>query len=135
MKFGLLYIPDYYPDRYKSASHYYGEMMEQIQYEEELGFEGVFFAEHYSVRAGIQPGVKVTKDTVLYDMHGQCVEMGWATADGSGSLGWSELDYHEGELSAIGLNMDQLVRSTGGPAGLILGRPTSGHLPPGWPTI
>ncbi len=47
MKFGLLYIPDYYPDRYKSASHYYGEMMEQIQYEEELGFDGVFFAEHY----------------------------------------------------------------------------------------
>ena len=28
MKFGLLYIPDYYPDRYKSASHYYGEMVE-----------------------------------------------------------------------------------------------------------
>jgi len=47
MKFGLLYIPDYYPDRYKSASHYYGEMMEQIQHAEELGFDGVFFAEHY----------------------------------------------------------------------------------------
>jgi alkanesulfonate monooxygenase SsuD/methylene tetrahydromethanopterin reductase-like flavin-dependent oxidoreductase (luciferase family) len=47
MKFGLLYIPDYYPDLHKSASHYYGEMMEQIQYEEELGFDGVFFAEHY----------------------------------------------------------------------------------------
>ena len=47
MKFGVLYIPDYYPDRYQSASHYYGEMMEQIQYEEELGFDGVFFAEHY----------------------------------------------------------------------------------------
>jgi alkanesulfonate monooxygenase SsuD/methylene tetrahydromethanopterin reductase-like flavin-dependent oxidoreductase (luciferase family) len=47
MKFGLLYIPDYYPERYKSASHYYGEMMEQIQHAEELGFDGVFFAEHY----------------------------------------------------------------------------------------
>lgn len=47
MKFGLLYIPDYTPERYKSASHYYGEMMEQIQCEEELGFDGVFFAEHY----------------------------------------------------------------------------------------
>ena len=47
MKFGLLYIPDYSPERYKSASHYYGEMIEQIQCEEELGFEGVFFAEHY----------------------------------------------------------------------------------------
>jgi alkanesulfonate monooxygenase SsuD/methylene tetrahydromethanopterin reductase-like flavin-dependent oxidoreductase (luciferase family) len=47
MKFGLLYIPDYYPERYKSASHYYGEMMEQIQHAEELGFDGIFFAEHY----------------------------------------------------------------------------------------
>ena len=47
MKFGLLYIPDYDPDRYKTASHYYGEMLEQIQYQEELGFDGVFFAEHY----------------------------------------------------------------------------------------
>lgn len=48
MKFGLLYIPDYYPERHKSASHYYGEMLEQIQHEEELGFDGVFFAEHYT---------------------------------------------------------------------------------------
>ena len=47
MKSGILYIPDYYPERYTSASHYYGEMMEQMQYEEELGFDGVFFAEHY----------------------------------------------------------------------------------------
>lgn len=39
MKFGILYIPDYNPDLYKSASHYYGEMMEQIQCDEELGFE------------------------------------------------------------------------------------------------
>ena len=48
MKFGLLYIPDYYPERYQSAGQYYGEMLEQIQYEEELGFDGVFFAEHYT---------------------------------------------------------------------------------------
>lgn len=48
MKFGLLYIPDYYPERYTSASHYYGEMLEQIQHEEALGFDGVFFAEHYT---------------------------------------------------------------------------------------
>ena len=30
MKFGVLYIPDYYPERHKSSSHYYGEMIEQI---------------------------------------------------------------------------------------------------------
>ena len=47
MKFGVLYIPDYYPAVHKTASHYYGEMMEQIECEEELGFDGVFFAEHY----------------------------------------------------------------------------------------
>ena len=47
MKFGLLYISDYYPERHKSASHYYGEIFEQIQCAEELGFDGVFFAEHY----------------------------------------------------------------------------------------
>ena len=47
MKFGILYIPDYYPELHKSASHYYGQMIEQIQYEEELGFDGIFFAEHY----------------------------------------------------------------------------------------
>lgn len=47
MKFGLLYIPDYYPARHQSATQYYGEMMTQIQYAEELGFDGVFFAEHY----------------------------------------------------------------------------------------
>jgi alkanesulfonate monooxygenase SsuD/methylene tetrahydromethanopterin reductase-like flavin-dependent oxidoreductase (luciferase family) len=47
LKFGIPYIPDYCPERYTSASHYYGETMEQIQYEEELGFDGVFFAEYY----------------------------------------------------------------------------------------
>lgn len=47
MKFGILYIPDYYPERHKSSSHYYGEMMEQIQFCEEIGFDGIWFAEHY----------------------------------------------------------------------------------------
>jgi natural product biosynthesis luciferase-like monooxygenase protein len=47
MKFGILYIPDYYPERHKSSSHYYGEMIEQIQFCEELGFNGIWFAEHY----------------------------------------------------------------------------------------
>ena len=36
MKFGILYIPDYYPERHKSSSHYYGEMIEQILYCEEI---------------------------------------------------------------------------------------------------
>ena len=47
MKFGILYIPDYYPERHKSSSHYYGEMIEQILYCEEIGLDGIWFAEHY----------------------------------------------------------------------------------------
>jgi hypothetical protein len=30
MKCGLLYIPDYYPERYPSASHYYGIGQQQV---------------------------------------------------------------------------------------------------------
>jgi alkanesulfonate monooxygenase SsuD/methylene tetrahydromethanopterin reductase-like flavin-dependent oxidoreductase (luciferase family) len=72
MKFGLLYIPDYYPDRYKSASHYYGEMMEQIQHEEELGFDGVFFAEHYvGGYAFPSPPVFATADQAHPSGHGR----------------------------------------------------------------
>ena len=47
MKFGVLYIPDYYEERHKSSSHYYGEMLEQIDLCEEIGIDGVWFAEHY----------------------------------------------------------------------------------------
>src|SRR5262249_2709743 len=47
MKFGLLYISDYYPDRYHSARHYYGEMMGQNQPQKKAGFAGGFFARHY----------------------------------------------------------------------------------------
>ena len=47
MKFGVLYIPDYYEERHKSSSHYYGEILEQIDLCEEIGIDGVWFAEHY----------------------------------------------------------------------------------------
>src|ERR671931_1351796 len=47
MSLAIRYILDYCPPRHKPASHYYGEMIEQIQHEEELGFDGIFFAEHY----------------------------------------------------------------------------------------
>ena len=47
MQFGILYISDYYPERHKSASHYYGEILEQIQAAEEYGFSSIWFAEHY----------------------------------------------------------------------------------------
>ncbi len=47
MKFGILYIPDYYEERYHTSSRYYGEMLDQIQMCEELGYDGIWFAEHY----------------------------------------------------------------------------------------
>ena len=47
MKFGILYNTDYYPDVHGSASDYYNQILEQVQLEEELGFESVWFGEHH----------------------------------------------------------------------------------------
>ncbi len=47
MKFGLLYITDYRPEVHGEATQYYEEILEEISFAEEMGFHGVFFAEHY----------------------------------------------------------------------------------------
>ena len=47
MKFGILYNTDYYPEAHGSASQYYGQILEQAQLEEELGFDAVWFGEHH----------------------------------------------------------------------------------------
>ncbi|MEW6298111.1 MAG: LLM class flavin-dependent oxidoreductase [Thermodesulfobacteriota bacterium] len=47
MKFGILYNTDYYPEAHGSASQYYNQILEQAQYEEELGFDAVWFGEHH----------------------------------------------------------------------------------------
>lgn len=47
MKYGLLYISDYRPEVHGSESRYYSDLLEEIELAEALGFEGVFFAEHY----------------------------------------------------------------------------------------
>ncbi len=47
MKFGILYNTDYYPRVHGSASSYYGQILEQTQLEEELGFHAVWFGEHH----------------------------------------------------------------------------------------
>jgi len=56
MKFGILYNTDYYSEVHGSASHYYKQILEQVQLEEELGFDAVWFGEHhysgYSLMAG-----------------------------------------------------------------------------------
>jgi alkanesulfonate monooxygenase SsuD/methylene tetrahydromethanopterin reductase-like flavin-dependent oxidoreductase (luciferase family) len=47
MKFGLLYNTDYYPEVHGSASHYYGDILEETQFAEELGYHAVWFGEHH----------------------------------------------------------------------------------------
>jgi alkanesulfonate monooxygenase SsuD/methylene tetrahydromethanopterin reductase-like flavin-dependent oxidoreductase (luciferase family) len=48
MKFGLLYLSDYHPDAYGDPSRYYGQILDQVQMAEELGFWSVWFGEHHA---------------------------------------------------------------------------------------
>ena len=47
MKFAILYNTDYYPDIHGSAERYYNQILEQVELEEELGFDAVWFGEHH----------------------------------------------------------------------------------------
>jgi alkanesulfonate monooxygenase SsuD/methylene tetrahydromethanopterin reductase-like flavin-dependent oxidoreductase (luciferase family) len=47
VKFGILYNTDYYPQAHGSASQYYGQILEQTQLAEDLGFHAVWFGEHH----------------------------------------------------------------------------------------
>jgi alkanesulfonate monooxygenase SsuD/methylene tetrahydromethanopterin reductase-like flavin-dependent oxidoreductase (luciferase family) len=47
VKFGILYNTDYYPQAHGSPSQYYGQILEQVEFEEELGFHAVWFGEHH----------------------------------------------------------------------------------------
>ncbi len=47
MKFGILYNTDYYPEAHGSPAQYYQQILEQTQFEEELGFDAVWFGEHH----------------------------------------------------------------------------------------
>ena len=47
MKFAILYNTDYYPDIHGSAEQYYNQILEQVELEEELGFDAVWFGEHH----------------------------------------------------------------------------------------
>jgi alkanesulfonate monooxygenase SsuD/methylene tetrahydromethanopterin reductase-like flavin-dependent oxidoreductase (luciferase family) len=46
VKFGLLYLTDYYPEVHGAYTTYYEQMLEQIVTAEALGCAGVWFAEH-----------------------------------------------------------------------------------------
>ena len=43
MKFGILYNIDYRPEVHGSSARYYGQILDQIQIIEELGFDSVWF--------------------------------------------------------------------------------------------
>lgn len=47
MKFGILYNTDYYPEAHGSASKYYEDILTQVELEEALGFDAVWFGEHH----------------------------------------------------------------------------------------
>ncbi len=47
MKFGILYNTDYYREAHGTASQYYEDILTQVELEEELGFEAVWFGEHH----------------------------------------------------------------------------------------
>src|SRR5271166_7177200 len=47
MKFGILYNIDYRPEVHGSSASYYGQILEQIEIIEELGFDSVWFGEHH----------------------------------------------------------------------------------------
>ncbi|WP_203553288.1 LLM class flavin-dependent oxidoreductase [Bacillus sp. B15-48] len=56
MKMGLFYVNECHDENYDRA---YGEMLEQIQYGEELGFESVWLAEHHFSAYGSMPSPQV----------------------------------------------------------------------------
>lgn len=47
MKFGILYNTEFYPELHGSASRYYGQILEQTELAERLGFAAVWFGEHH----------------------------------------------------------------------------------------
>ena len=56
MKFGLFMLPSWpEPDPQAPGAAILGEMMEQIEFAEELGYDSVWLAEHHFTRYGIVP--------------------------------------------------------------------------------
>lgn len=56
MKFGLLYLTDYHPEMHGPAHRFYHDIISQITYAEELGFDSVWLTEHHFTQyAGVFP--------------------------------------------------------------------------------
>lgn len=47
MRFGVCYNVDYHPEIHKTPSYYLGQILEQVDLLEELGYDSVWFSEHH----------------------------------------------------------------------------------------
>lgn len=47
MRVGICYNVEYHPEIHRSPSHYFGEILEQVDLLEELGYDTVWFSEHH----------------------------------------------------------------------------------------
>lgn len=59
MKFSTLSIMDHHPSAGRSVPVFYGEVLQQIDAAEALGFHSVWFAEHHFSRYGVCPAPPV----------------------------------------------------------------------------
>ena len=57
MKFSLFLLGSWTEEETDAQSRIFGEMLEQIEYAEELGFDSIWIAEHHSSRYGICPSL------------------------------------------------------------------------------
>ncbi|MBF6561322.1 MAG: LLM class flavin-dependent oxidoreductase [Candidatus Binataceae bacterium] len=60
MKFSLLYLPTYRPELNGSVARFYGDMLDEIEFADQNGFNSVWFAEHHFYQyGGVIPSVPV----------------------------------------------------------------------------
>ena len=57
MKFALFLLGSWTEEETSAQSRIFGEMLEQAEYAEELGFDSIWIAEHHSSRYGICPSL------------------------------------------------------------------------------
>ena len=57
MKFALFLLGSWTEPEVSAQSRIFGEMLEQVEYAEELGFDSIWIAEHHSSRYGICPSL------------------------------------------------------------------------------
>ncbi|HTM07464.1 MAG TPA: LLM class flavin-dependent oxidoreductase [Verrucomicrobiae bacterium] len=59
MKFGIFNIGDYHPQANKTLVDYYDQMLEQVEWAEQLGYDSFWFGEHHFDFFGVVPAPPV----------------------------------------------------------------------------